>query len=131
MPKKTKNRSSRQAKQARQAANRARRNEPVYGTTKPLEVVGAIPATHDDLVKAFDAAWETGTFRMCGPDGQIREVTVNQITEHVNAELADDGEPAADPEEVKSITSEDILHGMLWLRPDGVWETPINYGGAA
>jgi hypothetical protein len=128
MPKKTKNRSSRQAKQARQNANRARRNAPVYGAVRPLEVMGVIPASHDDILKAFGEAWDSGVLQMAtGPNGQIREITVEQIAENINTALAGDGEPAADPEEVKSIASEDILQGTMWLRPDGVWETQIDY----
>jgi hypothetical protein len=131
MTKKTKNRSSRQTKQARQTANRARRNQPTAGAIRPLEVMGALPATHADLVRAFGAAWDRETIRMCGPDGQIREVSIGQIAEHINAELIGDGEPATDMAEIKFIASEDIYHGELWLRPDGVWETVVDYGSDA
>lgn len=128
MPK-NKNRSSKQTKQRRQATNRARRNAPLYGAARPLEVMGVIPGSTNDILKAFYEAWETGgALRMAaGPNGQVREVTVEQIVENINTALTGDGEEAADMEEARTIASEDILQGRMWLRPDGVWETQIDY----
>lgn len=117
MPKKTRNRSSKQAKQHRQAKALAARQE-IRGE-----------AHQQDTLSAASAAIAAGGFDIIGPDGQERFVSLERMREHVNADLAADGEDEFP--DLKSFVTHHLANelewGMLWLRKDGRWGTAEDY----
>jgi hypothetical protein len=126
MPKKSKNRSSKQAKQQRQDTARDRRRHGVPVGMKALQTIGS-PYDHWAMLETFTQHWATDSIRMLCKDGEIRHLPVAQAQAHINAGLLTDGEPAADSTEVRDIVGEDILSGDMWLRPDGAWESSVDY----
>lgn len=113
--KKPRNTSARAAKMRRQ--------------TKALAVRRGQQARTDlkGMLDAFAAAAATGALEMIAPDGTRYTATIENIRRHINAELAQDGEPPADTAEAAQLLADDILIGALYLRPDGVWESAIDY----
>lgn len=126
MAKKTKNRSSKQAKQNRQNQARDRRRTGLGAGSKALEVIGS-PYEHWAMLDTFHQHWAADSIHMLCSDGEVRHLPVAQAKARVNAGLLADGEPEADAEEVRDIVGEDVLHGDMYLRPDGVWEGQADY----
>ena len=115
MGKQSRNRSSRQVKQARQARARLGRQE------QQAEAAG----------EAFDQAYKAGYFIAAGPGGEPVRLTLDDIRQALNAELAGDGEPPVEGEdELLALLVEDLEHGGISPRPDGLWDMRPAYLGA-
>jgi hypothetical protein len=116
MGKTPKNRSSRQTKQAHQARSRLARQ------------VRAADAARQASDEAFDHAYEVGYFTVADHQGQPVRLTLDDIRQALNAELASDGEPPVQGEdELLTLLVEDLEHGGLVLRPDGLWDVRPTY----
>lgn len=116
MSRKTRSTSARAAKQRRQskalAGRRAQRSQ--------IEFAHA--------TAALDEALAAGSLQMLCPDGQVRELTVERMWAHIEADLAGDGEPPlGDYEAFRWVARVDLESGALWLRPDGLWESDEDY----
>jgi len=119
MGKQPRNRSSRQAKQTRQARGRLGRQEQ------------QAEAAQQAAGEAFDEAFKAGYFTAAGPGGQPVRLTLDDIRQVLNAELAGDGEPpVAAEDELLTLLVEDLEHGGLLPRPDGLWDVRPAYLGA-
>ncbi|MEU5900425.1 hypothetical protein [Streptomyces venezuelae] len=115
MGKQPKNRSSRKAKQDRQA--RAR--------------LGRQKQQAEAASEAFDEAFKAGYFTAAGPGGESVRLTLDDIRQALNTELAGDGEPPVEGEdELLDFLVEDLEHGDLLPRADGRWEVRPAYLGA-
>lgn len=115
MPKKTKNRSSKQAKQHRQAKALATRQD---------KKVDAILAATE---AAFPNALAAGQFRALHGDQEV-VVTLEDIMNRVNTDLAGDDEPPLDNvDQVADMLREEVLMGLFILHPDGLWRIPEEY----
>ncbi len=108
MPKKPRNTSSRIAKQKRQAkARRARKAD--------REVAGWVAALRLDAFPVLHG-------------GEVKVLAAERIRAHFEAELAADGEPPLDGDgEFRSLLADEVRHGALRLRPDGFWESDVDY----
>lgn len=115
MPKKTKNRSSKQVKQHRQAKARAARED------RQIEAI--IKATQ----AAFPAALATGQFMICTATGP-QTVTLEQVRQRVDADMAVDGEPPLESlDELVGLLEDDLSMGHIILDADGLWRFPMEY----
>jgi hypothetical protein len=76
---------------------------------------------------AFEACLAAGAFPMASPDGKTRMLSVDQMCAHLNAGLAADGEPPVDIEELPGMFADDVTGGDFYFRPDGRWETTVDY----
>lgn len=114
--KETRNTSARAAKMRRQAKATAARS----GQQARTDL--------ERMLDAFTVAAATGaSLEMVSPDGIRYTATLEDIRQHINTELTQDGEPPADAAEAAQLLADDILIGALYLRPDGVWESAIDY----
>jgi glycine/D-amino acid oxidase-like deaminating enzyme len=113
--KKPRNTSARAAKMRRQAKGIAARR----GQQARTDL--------NTVLNAFTQAVAAGSLDLAAPDGTLYTAPIEQILRHINAELTEDREPAADAAEVAQLLAEDILIGALWLRPDGVWQSAVDY----
>jgi hypothetical protein len=86
--------------------------------------------TFQEAMAAFDACLTAGAFPMAGPGGETRMLPVVQLCAHLNAELAADGEPPVDIEELPGMFADEVTGGGFYLRPDGRWETTVDYFSA-
>ncbi|MGW1290212.1 hypothetical protein ACWD4N_43075 [Streptomyces sp. NPDC002586] len=116
MAKKPKSRSSRQARQARQVRSRLVRRD------------READAVRQAAGEAFDRALDAGYFTAAGPHGQPVRVTLDEIRQALDAELAGDGEPpVAGEDELLMLLVEDLEQGGLVPRPDGLWDVRPEY----
>ncbi|MEU6381678.1 hypothetical protein, partial [Streptomyces sp. NPDC046909] len=109
--KKPKNRSNRQARQDRQVrALRVRQDQKVDAVLQAWQ-------------KAFDQAYAAGHFTVVDPQGQPVQLTLNDLRQALNTELAEDGEPPVEgDDELLGLLVDELEHGGLTLRPDGMWD---------
>jgi FKBP-type peptidyl-prolyl cis-trans isomerase (trigger factor) len=114
MPKKTKNRSSKQARYDRQARARAARRE--------QQINAVIEATQ----AAFPAALASGAFAVLTDDGPLK-ITLEEMRERINADLANEGEPALDANELADMLTEEVAEGCIVRLPSGMWRFPEAY----
>ncbi|MFD9249548.1 hypothetical protein [Streptomyces bottropensis] len=115
MPKKTKNRSNKQTRYARQARARVARQE--------QQIDAIIEATQE----AFPVALAAGEFTVLTEAGALK-VTLKEMWEHVNANLASDNEPALDGvDELNDMLMEDVAEGCIVRLPNGLWRFPEGY----
>jgi hypothetical protein len=115
MPKKTKNRSSKQARYDRQARARAIRRE--------VQLDAAIAAT----AEAFPAALAAGAFTVLTEEGALK-VTLDEMRDRINEDLASDGEPSLDGiEELTGLLTDDVAEGHVVCLPNGLWRFPKAY----
>ena len=114
--KKSRHTSARAAKMRRQAKTTAARRSQQARTDL------------ERMLDAFAVSAATGAaLEMVTPDGTRYTATLDNIRQHINAGLAQDGEPPADAAEAAQLLADDILIGALYLRPDGVWESAVDY----
>jgi len=116
MPKKSRNTSARAAKLRRQARSLAVRRE------------GQANADWDSTLAAFTDSVAAGVFRMVCPDGEIRDLTLERMRAHMEADITPDGmEPFGDHATFLHFLAVDLEFGAFRLRPDGLWETTEDY----
>ncbi|MFE7112496.1 hypothetical protein ACFU98_37425 [Streptomyces sp. NPDC057575] len=116
MAKKPKNRSSRRTKQDHQTRNRVTRHKREED------------AASQAVSEAFDRAFEAGWFTAVDPQGQPVRLTLDAIRRATDAQLAGDGEPPVEGvDELRAFLVEDLDHGGLVLRPDGLWDVLPEY----
>jgi hypothetical protein len=115
MPKKTKNRSSKQVKQNRQAKARAARWEQVYDAIEHASAA------------AFPETVAVGQFTILTDNGP-QVVTLEQMRQRVDADMAAEGEPPLDGlGELIGILEDELRTRQLFLAPDGMWRFPEAY----
>lgn len=115
MPKKTKNRSSKQAKQHRQDKAHTARQEQLYN------------AIEDASTAAFPAAVAAGQFTVLTEEGP-QTVTLEQMRQRVDADMAVDGEPPLDGlDELAGLLEDELRTRQVFLAPDGLWRFPEEY----
>lgn len=114
MPKKTKNRSNKQAKKRNQDKAREARQEQLYD------------AIENASVEAFPTSLATGQFEVLTGDGP-RTVTLGQMCQSLDADMADDGEPPMDLDELTRLLEDDVHMRQIYLAPDGLWRFPEMY----
>ncbi|MYR75133.1 MULTISPECIES: hypothetical protein [unclassified Streptomyces] len=116
--KKKRNTSSRAAKVQRQAKAHAARS------TRPTSPeIAAFPAT----LEALKQALAVGHLPMLCSDGQVRQLTYDQMRDHLNASFTADGEPPLSPGELARFLANDLTSGEMAMRTDGVWVTSEDY----
>ena len=113
-----KNRSSRSRKLARQTKARVNRSLP------PVPRLVASPA---EARAALEQGSALGYFPVASEDGQVRQVTFQQISDWHEASYAANGEPPLEPGELDEILMHDVMFGRLRLRTDGLWESSQAY----
>lgn len=116
MPKKaSKNRSSKQTRQNRQAKARAGRQN--------QQADAILEATEEALPAALGAS----QFRVLVDDQEVL-VTLEDIRHRVNADLVPDGEmPLDNDSAVADMIRDEVLMGLVFLHPDGLWRMPSDY----
>lgn len=84
---------------------------------------------HQKLTEeAFARSVSEGFFRVVCPDGKARDVTLERMHAHLEADLVPDGiEPFPDRETLIAYIGGDIEMDFLWLRSDGLWGTSQDY----
>lgn len=116
MPKKSRSTSTRAAKLRRRARSLAVRPE------------GQAATDWDATLAACTASIAAGVFRMVCPDGEVRDVTLERMRTHMEADITPDGmEPFGDHATFVHFLAVDLQYGALWLRPDGLWQSNEDY----
>lgn len=92
-----------------------------------LPLVPRLIASAADARAALEGVVAAGHFPVAGPDGQTRQVTLEQISDWRNANYAAKGEPPLEPEELDEVLIHDFIFGRLRVRTDGLWESDNGY----
>lgn len=113
-----KNRSTRSQKIARQ--NKAR-------DSRSLPLVPRIIASPTQAQAALQSVFAAQAFPMAASDGQTQQVTLQHVTDWLDADYTAKGEPPLEPGEIIEILTHDVIFGRLRVRTDGLWESSQPY----